>query len=49
MILNWGGGDKGAVKLCAMPYLVVGRTLLTNKNMAFSLGRLILLRMMYMN
>ena len=30
-------------------YLVVGRTLLTNKNIAFSLGRLILLLIMYIN
>ena len=30
-------------------YLVVGRTLFTNKNIAFSLGRLILLRIMYIN
>ena len=30
-------------------YLVVGRILFTNKNMAFSLGKLILLLMMYMN
>ena len=30
-------------------YLVVGKTLLTKRNIAFSLGRLILLRMMYMN
>ena len=33
----------------AYTYLVVGRTLFTNRNMAFSLGRFILLLMMYMN
>jgi len=33
----------------ACSYLVVGSTLLTNKNIAFSDGKLILLRTMYMN
>lgn len=40
---------KYVIKYFNNPYLVVGNTLLTNKNIAFSDGRLILLRTMYIN